>query len=308
MSMIAAAFIFEPARRRLKGLREAALRLGAGDLSARAPATGGDEVAELAVTFNRMADDLAARDAALRQSDRLRRQMLADVSHELKTPLTAMRGYVETLHRDDVVLDAASRARYLDTLDRETRRLDRIVKDLLDLARLENGVSALDSRVFATRRLFDLVVQRHQPHIDIRRLAVHVRVEDAADQIVADPDRIEQVIENLFSNALRHVPDGGAIALAAAREADAYVLTVSDSGSGISAQHLPWVFERFYKVDGSRSRGDGSGLGLSISKAIIERHGGRIDVTSRPGQTVFTIRLPFEATGEAAAHEASTNL
>jgi two-component system sensor histidine kinase ResE len=234
--------------------------------------------------------------------------MLADVSHELKTPLTAMRGYVETLHRDDVVLDAASRARYLDTLDRETRRLDRIVKDLLDLARLENGVSALDSRVFATRRLFDLVVQRHQPQIDIRRLAVHVRVEDAADQIVADPDRIEQVIENLFSNALHHVPDGGAIALAAALEADAYVLTVSDSGSGISAQHLPWVFERFYKVDGSRSRGDGSGLGLSISKAIIERHGGRIDVTSRPGQTVFTIRLPFEAAGEAAAHEASTNL
>jgi signal transduction histidine kinase len=308
MSTVAAAFIFEPARRRLKGLREAALRLGAGDLSARAPASGGDEVAELAVTFNRMAEDLSARDAALRQSDRLRRQMLADVSHELKTPLTAMRGYVETLHRHDLVLDATTRARYLDTLERETRRLDRIVKDLLDLARLENGVSALDSRVFASKRLFDLVVQRHQPEIDIRRLAIDVRVEDDADQIVADPDRIEQVIENLFSNALRHVPDGGAIALGAALDADAYVLTVTDSGSGISAQHLPWVFERFYKVDGSRSSGDGSGLGLSISKAIVERHGGRIDVTSRPGLTVFTIHLPFEAAGEAAAHAASTNL
>ena len=127
--------IFAPARRRLSALEEAAERLGAGDLSARAPDSGGDEIARVSRAFNRMADDLAARDEALRASDRLRRQMLADVSHELKTPLTAMRGYVETLRMPDVALDEERRARYLETIESETLRLDRIVKDLLDLAR-----------------------------------------------------------------------------------------------------------------------------------------------------------------------------
>src|SRR5262245_57216700 len=141
---IAAAVIFEPARRRLKALEEATERFGTGDLTARAPERGGDEMARVAIAFNRMAADLAARDEALRTSDRLRRQMLADVSHELKTPLTAMRGYVETLHmaqRADLTLDAETRERYFGILERETERLDRIVKDLLDLARLENGAA-----------------------------------------------------------------------------------------------------------------------------------------------------------------------
>src|SRR6185295_3190716 len=138
---IAAAVVFEPARRRLRGLEQAAARFGAGDLTARALPRGGDEIARVAKAFNHMAGELAARDDALRTSDRLRRQMLADVSHELKTPLTAMRGYVETLHMADVTLDAATRERYFNILERETGRLDRIVKDLLDLARFENGVT-----------------------------------------------------------------------------------------------------------------------------------------------------------------------
>ena len=297
----AAAFIFEPARRRLTALRRATMRLGTGDLTARAPVSGGDEVAELAATFNKMAAELAGRDEALRQSDQLRRQMLADVSHELRTPLTAMRGYVETLHRDDVSLDRETRARYLETLERETQRLDHIVKDLLDLARIENEAGALDVRVFAIRRLFEHVVRRHQREIDDRAIEIRVAVDDAADQIVADPDRIEQVIENLFANALRHATDGGRIELGAGVEPPACVLTIADSGSGIAEDHLPYVFERFYKVDAARTNGGGgSGLGLSISKAIVERHGGQIAVTSRPGRTVFTIRLPLASVADAA--------
>jgi signal transduction histidine kinase len=292
-TVLAAAFIFAPARRRLRMLQEATRRLGAGDLSARAPETGGDEVADVAATFNSMARELAARDEALRASDRLRRQMLADVSHELKTPLTAMRGYVETLHMSDVVLDAATRERYFATLERETFRLDRIVKDLLDLARLENGVGDLDARTFAIGRVFEHVAQRHEQDATTRDVAIRSRVAEAADQIVADPDRIEQVVENLFANALRHTPDGGSIELAADASDDAVVISVADSGSGIPPGDIPHVFERFYKADPARTSGsDGSGLGLSIAKAIVERHGGTIDVKSRPGRTVFTIQLP----------------
>jgi signal transduction histidine kinase len=293
LTVVAAAVIFEPARRRLKLLQQASVRLGSGDLTARAPATGGDEVAQVAASFNRMAEELAAREKALRTSDRLRRQMLADVSHELKTPLTAMRSYVETLRAEDIALDRDTRERYFATLERETIRLDRILKDLLDLARLENNVVHLDLRVFAARRVFEHVVGRHRPEIERRRIQVRIDVAAAADQMVADPDRIEQVVENLFANGLRHTPDRGSLTLAATLDDSVVNLRVTDSGSGIPPEHLPHVFERFYKVDVSRANeSGGSGLGLSVSRAIVERHGGQITVSSRPGYTVFTIALP----------------
>jgi HAMP domain-containing protein len=175
---LAAVIIFGPARRRLAALEAATVRLGAGDLSARAPESGGDEVARVATAFNRMAQELAVRDEALRTMDRLRRQMLADVSHELKTPLTAMLGYVETLHMADVALDDATRDRYFETLERETRRLDRIVRDLLDLARLENGIGPLDARVFTIARVFEHVIQRHEQESRSRDIAVRVAIDD----------------------------------------------------------------------------------------------------------------------------------
>ena len=310
LTIIAAAVIFEPARRQMAALRSATQRLGTGDLTARAPVSGYDEVAELSTAFNKMASDLSAREEALQRSDQLRRQMLADVSHELKTPLTAMRGYVETLHREDVSLDDVTRERYFQTLERETERLDRIVKDLLDLARIEDGVLDLDVRVFAIRRLFEHVVRRHEQDVRQRHVEVGMHVDEAADQMVADPNRIEQLVENLFANALRHVPDGGRVGMNARIDNQVYVLTVEDSGSGISGAHLPYVFERFYKVNVARSNDSGgSGLGLSISKAIVERHGGSIGVESAPGRTVFTMRFPLESDQEfKSAQSASMNL
>lgn len=295
---IAAGVIFEPARRRLKALEDAAGRLGAGDLAARAAEGGGDEIARVATAFNRMAAELAARDDALRASDRLRRQMLADVSHELKTPLTAMRGYVETLHMADVTLDAETRERYFGILERETARLDRIVKDLLDLARLESGVGELDTRLFDVGRLFEHVVARHQPEAHARDIAIAAHVSAGADHVIGDPDRLEQVVENLVANALRHTPDGGRIELCSSAGDRVVVLSVADTGKGIAPEHLPYVFERFYKVEASRSNGSGgSGLGLSISQAIVKRHGGTIEVASKPGETVFRVTLPYEEAG-----------
>jgi signal transduction histidine kinase len=205
--VLAAAFIVEPARRRLRRLEDVSLRFGAGDLSARVPVNGRDEVTAVGAAFNRMAEEIAARDEALRTSDRLRRQMLADVSHELKTPLTSMVAYVETLRDQGIALDTETRTRYLDTLKRETVRLDRLVRDLLDLARLENGVSDLEPRVFATARVFEHVQHRHRLELDERRIASRIDIAPTVDQMVADPDRIEQVVENLFANA---TPSGSA--------------------------------------------------------------------------------------------------
>jgi signal transduction histidine kinase len=292
-TIVVAMVIFYPARRRLRALEHAAHRLGEGDLSARAPQKGGDEIARVAAAFNRMAGELETRDAALRTSDALRRQMMADVSHELKTPLTAMRGYIETLRMPEVVLDQDRRNRYLETTDRETRRLERIVKDLLDLARYEGGGVVLQRRLFDIDRLFENVAGRHERDAQTKGIAIRIQVDAGADQVVADPDRIEQGIENLVGNALRHTPAGGTITLTAAQADGVATLSVSDTGAGIAPEHLPHVFERFYKADTSRlADSTGSGLGLSITKAIVERHGGTIRVTSEPGLTTFTIRLP----------------
>src|SRR5688572_12154868 len=133
--------------------------------------------------------------------------MLADVSHELKTPLTAMRGYVETLRMPEVALDEDRRDRYLETIESETLRLDRIVKDLLALARYENNVVPIETRVFDIGRVFHHVIRRHEHETQKRDVAVAVEVEPAADQIVGDPDRLDQVMENLVTNAIRHTPD-----------------------------------------------------------------------------------------------------
>jgi signal transduction histidine kinase len=285
--------VFGPTRRRLRQVQEATRRLGGGDLSARAPDGGGDEVAALAQSFNRMADELASRARALESADKARRQLLADVSHELMTPLTAMRGYIETLAMPQLKLDAATRERYVQIITDETYRMERIIGDLLDLARLEGGGGAMRSEPVQVETLFDRVASRHERELSMRNIRLERTVDAGATQVTGDPDRLEQALQNLAANALRHTPDGGAIGLAAMRHGATVRLTVRDTGSGIAPEHLPLIFDRFYKVDASRKQTGGSGLGLSIVKAIVERHGGTIAAANHPdGGAVFTITLP----------------
>jgi signal transduction histidine kinase len=222
-----------------------------------------------------------------------------------------MLGYLDTLQMSEMQIDQVTRRRYLDTVGQETRRLERIVKDLLDLARYENGVGSLDVRVFAIERVFEAVIRRHEREAQERAIQFAVSVDPSADQIVADPDRLEQVIENLVANALRHTPPGGTIELHAAGLGDGWGLAVIDSGEGIAREHLPHVFDRFYKVDSSRmaAAGSGSGLGLSIARAIVQRHGGTIAVSSRRGRTEFSIVLPYRAdSDDDVAYSTSANL
>lgn len=296
---LAALLSFRPAHRRLKGLEDAARRLGSGDTSARAPEEGGDEISAVARTFNQMAADLDRRAEALRASDRARRQLLADVSHELMTPLTAIRGYVETLAMSRLALEAPTRARYLDIIGEETMRLERIVGDLLDLARSEAGGVTLRIQRVPLPELFERVLARHRRESAEREVALTASIGPGAEMVPGDPDRLEQALQNLAANALRHTPSGGRIDLRSERRGDAVVLSVRDTGEGIAPEHLPRIFDRFYKADAARAgNSSGSGLGLSIVKAIIERHGGKVSVTSTPGtETVFEIVLPASARG-----------
>jgi len=288
----AAVLVFGPVRTRLGELQAAAQRLGAGDIGARAAERGADEVTDLARAFNRMADDLQARVEALAAADRARRQLLADVSHELMTPLTVMRGYVETLAMAELRLDAGIRERYLRIVDEETRRLERIVGDLLDLARLEGSGTAIRRDRVPLQVLFDRTAARYERDLTERHIRFAGRVDPGAEMVSGDANRLEQVLQNLAANAIRHIPDGGQLTMTATADHDAIRLTVRDTGPGIAPEHLPHIFDRFYKADAARASG-GSGLGLSIARAIVEAHGGTITARNEDG-AVFDIRLPRE--------------
>jgi len=286
-----AAVVFGPARRRLHGVQQAAEQLGAGDLRARAPEQGGDEIAALASSFNHMADELTVRAHALESSDRARRQLLADVSHELMTPLTAMRGYIETLGMTELQLDPPTRERYMRIVGEETNRLESIIGDLLDLARLEGGGSNLRRESVPVDMLFNRVAERHERELAARRIRLDRAIAEDADCVTGDADRLEQAVQNLVANALRYTPEGGHIRLTSTRRDERSVITVQDSGPGIAEDQLELVFDRFYKGDASRQSAAGSGLGLSIVKAIVERHDGMITVRNDNG-AVFEISLP----------------
>ena len=292
-TVLASAVIFGPARRRLLALESAARRLGGGDLSARAPDRGGDEIGAVASAFNAMADELGTRAAALAASDRVRRQLLADVSHELTTPVTAMRGYLETLTMPEIALDEATRARYLTIISDEAARLEHIIGDLLDLARLEGGGGSLTIEDVSVSQLFERVAARHERACQVGQLTIAPSIEPGADVVAGNRDRLEQALQNLAANAIRYAPPGSTIRLAARAAAGGVAISVEDEGPGIAPEHLPHIFDRFYKAEASRTgTSGGSGLGLSIVKAIVERHGARISVSSRPERTTFDIVFP----------------
>ena len=298
---VAALLIFGPVRPRLRSLEDAARKVGSGDLTARAREDGGDEVAALARAFNQMTHDLQQRAVQLQAADRTRRLLLADVSHELMTPLTGMRGYLETLSLHAQSLDPETRERYLAIIRDETQRVEHIVGDLLDLSRLEGGGESFDAQDVPLEDLFGRVLARHGREAGQKGVEMTTAIAAGAEIVAGDPMRLEQALQNLAANALRHTPKGGRVSLSAALEDSSIVVTVSDTGLGITPEHLARVFDRFYKIDPARAgQAAGSGLGLSIVKAIVERHGGSVSVSSRPGTgTTFTLKflpeLPINA-------------
>ena len=227
----------------------------------------------------------------LRRADQIRRDFVANVSHELRTPLTAIRGYVEALM--DEGSDREDSQRFLEIIGRHTTRMERLVKDLLRLARLDARQELLDVAPCDVRQLFNTIVLDLAPAIEEKRQRVSTDVEADACSIGADPAKLHDIIRNLAENAVNNSPEAATIRLAASRIDGTVQVTVSDSGPGIPPQDLTRVFERFYRVDKSRSRPGGTGLGLAIVKHLVELHGGTARAENRPeGGATFTITLP----------------
>ncbi|HSE28300.1 MAG TPA: ATP-binding protein, partial [Gemmatimonadales bacterium] len=228
----------------------------------------------------------------LRRLEAVRRDFVANVSHELKTPLTSISGYAETLLAETP--DEPTRARFLETIASNARRMQRLVDDLLDLSRIESGrwqprPAEVGVRAAAEEAWTGLAARRAG-----RDLRFEVQAAPGGEVIVADPDAIRQVLTNLFDNAIRYTPDGGRVRVTAAPEANGVAIAVQDSGQGIAPDHLTRIFERFYRVDASRSREEGgTGLGLAIVRHMVEAHGGRVEAESELGAgTTVTAWLP----------------
>jgi two-component system phosphate regulon sensor histidine kinase PhoR len=232
----------------------------------------------------------------LRRADQIRRDFVANVSHELRTPLTAIRGYVEALL--DEPADADSTQKFLEIIARHTTRMERLVKDLLRLARLDARQEALEMARCDVRQIFSGVIADLTPSIEAKQQQVAIDVPLDATQVDGDPAKLHDIVRNLVENAVNYSPDGADVTLAAARVNGKYTITVADSGPGIPQEDLGRVFERFYRVDKSRSRPGGTGLGLAIVKHLVELHGGEARAeNAATGGAVFTVTLPVASEG-----------
>lgn len=270
--------------RPVRVLSGAATRLGTGDLSQRVPEPGRDEIGRLSNTFNSMAADLE-------QAETNRRHMVADVSHELRTPLSNIQGYVEAMREGVLAPDEE----VLGRLDGLVGQLTRLVEDLRVLALAEAGALPLSVQPIGLEGMVRAAVESFRPRAASEGMELSLDIAGDAE-VVADRDRITQVLGNLLDNAVIHAPEGGVVTvLAQVVDGSRAAVSVTDTGRGMSADDLTRVFDRFYRADPSRSRETGgSGLGLTISRHIVEAHGGTIRAESVPGEgTAFTFELPL---------------
>ncbi|MCB0080958.1 MAG: HAMP domain-containing histidine kinase [Caldilineaceae bacterium] len=282
---------------KVSAVREAARAIAGGHLRTRLQVSGRDEVTELAVAFNEMADQLETAAQRRRELEQLRRNLIAWVGHDLRTPLASVQAMVEAL-ADGMVDDPATQERYLRTAKRDIHALSLLIDNLFEMAQIDAGGLPLDRQRNSLRDLLSDTLESFQTLAAEKGVNLHGEVAPGIDPVWMDARLIGRVLTNLLGNAIRHTPDGGHVYLSA-RPVDEHrvAVAVRDTGVGISQADLPHIFEQFYRGEKSRSRATGgAGLGLAITKSFVEAHGGDIGVTSNPGQgTEFTFVLPRRA-------------
>lgn len=278
-SVIAALLMARSISRALGAVSNASRELAAGDLGVRAPARGAPEIAALAESFNAMA-------ASLEQLFDARRELVAWASHDLRAPIASLQAMLEAIEDGLATADD-----YLPTLREQVRTLSMLVDDLFELARIDAGVLTLELQQTRVGALVDSALRMVEPQAAARGVSLFARVEDDASAEVA-PEKIERVLFNLLTNALRYTPTDGSVAVRVARRDGEVLLEVEDTGEGLSDEAPGRMFDRFWRADRSRT-GSGAGLGLAIARGLVEAHGGRIWAENRPqGGTRVSFTLP----------------
>ncbi|MEJ2192644.1 MAG: HAMP domain-containing sensor histidine kinase [Nitrospirota bacterium] len=305
VAVVSGLIIFALLTRRLRRLRAAmgAYTDGASldrlGLPAETEGGEGDEIDSLVSTFRHMAVRIEQQVDALKTADSLRRELVANASHDLRTPLATMQGYLETLMMKDADLSPEERRNYVETAINHCRRLNKLVSDLFELAKLEARDTAVYREPFNLNELVQDVVQKFQLRAEEKKVGIHANVGADVPFVDADIALMERVIENLLDNALRHTPEGGSVSVSFEHDGAGVLVRVSDTGCGIPRDELPRIMDRFYRLDRSRRDRTGhSGLGLAITRRILELHGSTIEVESEVGVgTTFSFRLPVQQSG-----------
>jgi signal transduction histidine kinase len=282
----------------LRQIVQAVRRLGSGDLATRVHLSRRDELAQLAEVLNGMAEQLETGFVRERELEQARRELIAAISHDLRTPLASIRVMVEGMV-DGVVDDEATVQRYLQTIHSEVDKLTQLINDLFELSQIDAGALELHLELVPVEELIADTVSSMAPQSEQKGLKLSSEAEKPLPAVMVDPLRIQRVLANLVQNALRHTPADGTIFIRARDVGSAVQVDVCDSGEGLPEGELGRVFERFYRADRSRSRGSGgAGLGLSIAKGIVEAHGGRIWAHNNDGQgATFSFTLPRDSAG-----------
>ncbi|MDR3560006.1 MAG: HAMP domain-containing sensor histidine kinase [Negativicutes bacterium] len=280
-------FIARSLTRPIANISRAAARFAGGDYDSRVTTAGTDEIGRLGKVFNSMAESLA-------HTEQNRREFLANVSHELKTPVASIQALAEALH-DGVVDGAEKRQRYLTTIVEESQHIDRLIRDLLDLAQLEAGELLITPEKLDLSAYLPAELAKYHHLLDNKNLDLQLDIPAGTPPVLADAWRLSQIIANLLGNAVRYSPDGSAIEIAVTAVSSHIAIAITDHGPGIPAADQPFLWERFYRVDKSRSRsGGGTGLGLAITKRLVTAMQGEIAVHSVPGEgATFTVTLPL---------------
>ena len=266
---------------------------GDGSLVIRYAGNTSDEIDVLGQQFNAMADKITSQINELMRMDGVRREMVANISHDLRTPLTTMRGYLETLQLKHAELSLDEQQQYLQTALSHSQRLGSMVEELFELARLDSCESVVYSEPFSMCELVQDVTQKFQLRAREKSVQLNVSLDPEAPLVHGDIAMMQRVLENLLENGLRNTPTGGSINIGVDVDSGSVVVRVTDTGCGIPAEDVPRIFERFYQQDRNRSTGNGAGLGLAIVKRILELHDSVINVSSELERgTTFSFRIP----------------
>ena len=295
IALIAAYFVSRSITLPIRQMRETAQQIAKGDFGRRVRIKSKDELGELAESLNTMADELQQKMDNLRRLDRIRTDFVANVSHELKTPLTLIKGYIETLE-DRAMDDKEAATKFISIIKEHADRLGHIVDDLLSLSELELSDDSVHKTEFDLKELIDEVSLGFGHALSEKKQELTVNSEGSDFRIKADRDKIEQVFVNLIDNAIKYTKESGRIELSLIKHDREVIVNVRDDGIGIPKEHRERVFERFYRVDRARSREfGGTGLGLSIVKHIVLAHDGKITIESEPYKgTKICVTLPNE--------------
>ena len=278
----------------IQSLTRAAEKVAAGDFSETVENESGDEIGVLTRTFNDMAGQLESNIEDLKNAEQMRKEFVANVSHELRTPVTSIRSYAETLCDAGGTMDPATEQHFLEVIMGESDRMTKIVQDLLTLSKFDAGSIAFDFQQFSFEKSVQNVYNAQLLEAQKHRHDFRLEFRSELPEVRGDRARIEQVLINMLSNAIKYTPDGGTIRMTAGTSGDSVWCRVKDNGIGIPQKDVAHIFERFYRVDKARSReSGGTGLGLSIAYEIVERHDGKIEVQSQKGKgTAITVTLP----------------